>query len=82
MRGTAKARKSLYASQKGICGYCRSETSFEKFTVDHVRPKSKGGSDATVNLVGACLDCNREKGHKNSTAYAAYKLGLIHKNNL
>lgn len=74
---TSDTRKRLYASQKALCCYCQSETPFERFTLDHVLPKSKGGTYAQDNIVGACLDCNKEKGHTNSTTYAAYRLGLI-----
>lgn len=31
-------------------------------TVDHVVPKSAGGSNKVRNLVTACLKCNNEKG--------------------
>jgi 5-methylcytosine-specific restriction endonuclease McrA len=30
--------------------------------IDHVVPKSRGGTDAESNLVAACEDCNRGKG--------------------
>ena len=31
-------------------------------TIDHLKPKSKGGSSLRSNLVPACLDCNHSKG--------------------
>ena len=30
--------------------------------LDHVKPKSRGGSDRVNNLVVSCVDCNQEKG--------------------
>jgi 5-methylcytosine-specific restriction endonuclease McrA len=33
-------------------------------TVDHVIPRSKGGTDDLSNLVLACNECNRTKGAK------------------
>lgn len=30
--------------------------------LDHVKPKSRGGSDRVKNLVVSCVDCNQEKG--------------------
>ena len=32
-----------------------------KLEVDHVHPRSKGGSDSEDNLVTACFDCNQGK---------------------
>jgi hypothetical protein len=30
-------------------------------TVDHVQPRSKGGSDGMANLVAACFRCNQDR---------------------
>jgi 5-methylcytosine-specific restriction endonuclease McrA len=32
-------------------------------TVDHVIPRSKGGTDADANLLPACLSCNSRRGN-------------------
>ena len=34
-------------------------------TIDHVRPKCKGGKDVTANVVPSCRRCNQEKGSRN-----------------
>jgi len=34
---------------------------FELMTVDHIKPKSKGGTDELVNLQPMCLRCNQKK---------------------
>lgn len=41
------------------CQYCRSEKG--PFEVDHVLPKSRGGTDDYSNLLCACMSCNRSK---------------------
>lgn len=41
------------------CRYCRREDL--PLTVDHVIPRSLGGSDGPENLVAACRDCNLGK---------------------
>ncbi len=41
-----------------FCGRVRPETGLE---VDHLYPRSKGGTDDIANLVTACIDCNRGK---------------------
>lgn len=42
------------------CAYCGSE---EDLTIDHIVPQSKGGVDATINVVCCCKSCNQSKGH-------------------
>jgi 5-methylcytosine-specific restriction endonuclease McrA len=33
-------------------------------TIDHIKPKAKGGTDADKNLATCCLRCNKKKGCK------------------
>ena len=42
------------------CAYCGSE---KNLTIDHVVPRSKGGTDFTKNVVCCCHDCNQSKSH-------------------
>ena len=46
-----------YAYQCVYCG--KRDTPFE---LDHIRPRSRGGSSRITNLALACHDCNRQKG--------------------
>lgn len=64
MHQDAKGRKRhvLFVRQNGQCWYCLREISFENWTVDHVNPLSGGGSFGYNNIVGACFECNNEKG--------------------
>jgi 5-methylcytosine-specific restriction endonuclease McrA len=52
-------RENIKARDGYACVYCGSS---ENLTVDHVRPKSKGGTDTADNLVTACRPCNQAKG--------------------
>ena len=60
-KGSAKRqfRDTIKYSFGGLCAYCRCERAT---TVDHLRPKSKGGSSLRSNLVPACRSCNHSKG--------------------
>lgn len=46
------------------CRFCGKRAPETELEVDHVVPRSKGGSDDTSNLVAACRDCNRGKGDR------------------
>lgn len=41
------------------CVYCGSS---ENLTIDHVRPRCRGGETTASNCVTACLSCNQAKG--------------------
>lgn len=56
-------RKNVYARDNGICQYCSRDLQFDFFTLDHVIPKSKGGSTSWDNIVCSCGRCNRKKGN-------------------
>jgi len=51
-------RKSLYNKQKGICAYCDNHTPETEATIEHLTPKSRGGTISTQNTVMACKKCN------------------------
>jgi len=54
-------RARLFAADPH-CHYCELELGFSQTTLDHVRPKSRGGDDSDENLVLACENCNQLKG--------------------
>ena len=54
-----KFRKSIKYGWGGFCAYCRCNRAT---TLDHLKPKSKGGSSLRSNLVPACRECNHSKG--------------------
>ena len=54
-----KFRRSIKYGWGGLCAYCRCNRAT---TVDHLKPKCKGGSSLRSNLVPACHSCNQDKG--------------------
>jgi|SRR5579863_6480476 len=47
----------------GCCEYCRSQAKYsaDAFSVEHITPRSKGGTDVESNLALACQGCNNRK---------------------
>jgi predicted restriction endonuclease len=55
-----KWRQSIKEHWNYRCAYCGDT---ENLTLDHITPRSKGGTDRITNLVCACNSCNKSKGH-------------------
>ncbi|HJO11983.1 MAG TPA: HNH endonuclease [Gammaproteobacteria bacterium] len=51
----------LFRRDKNICLYCGGQFKWNKLSRDHVKPLSKGGSDAWTNVVTSCRRCNNRK---------------------
>jgi CRISPR/Cas system Type II protein with McrA/HNH and RuvC-like nuclease domain len=56
-----KWRQSIKEKWNNQCAYCGKE---ENLTLDHITPRSKGGSDRATNVVCACNKCNHSKGQQ------------------
>lgn len=56
-------RNNIFRRDKFKCVYC-GEQNKTKLTIDHVIPKSKGGSNSWQNLVTCCKSCNIKKDNK------------------
>lgn len=53
-------RATIFEAWSHRCAYCGDTAQ----SLDHVLPKARGGLTVRVNLVAACLVCNRRKGHR------------------
>lgn len=54
-------RGAIYARDGGCCVWCGSAL---ELTIDHLIPRSKGGSNDPSNLVTTCMGCNRKRGNR------------------
>lgn len=57
-------KKKQFLKQGGTCYYCNNPIYGIKVNVEHIVPKSKGGTNSKRNLVLSCSDCNKEKNTK------------------
>lgn len=55
-----EAREYLLAKFGRTCAYCGAQN--VPLNIDHIVPRSRGGSDRITNLTLACIPCNQRKG--------------------
>lgn len=58
------SRKNLMLRDEHQCQYCARRLPTRELNIDHVLPRSRGGSDSWENLVTACRACNLRKGRR------------------
>ena len=68
-------RNTLYGLQAGNCEGCRAHFELRHLEIDHIIPRSKGGTDHVGNLQLLCGSCNRIKGNR-GMEYLRVKLQL------
>lgn len=61
MAVSKRLRYEILRRDNHACRYCGATAPNVKLNVDHVIPKSLGGSDKPSNLVASCADCNAGK---------------------
>jgi 5-methylcytosine-specific restriction endonuclease McrA len=60
----ALSRKNILLRDRNTCQYCATVLPSGDLTLDHVIPRSRGGSSTWENLVACCHLCNRRKGNQ------------------
>ncbi len=58
-----RARQIAYRRTRNTCVYCSRRLPKKELSLDHLVPKSVGGSNAAWNLVTSCVSCNRSRGN-------------------
>ncbi len=56
------SRLNIYLRDKNTCQYCGRFYPKYELNLDHVVPRSRGGTSSWDNIVCSCIDCNRRKG--------------------
>ena len=55
-------RRNIYARDQNTCQYCGKKHSSSELSLDHIIPRSMGGTSTWDNIVCACTRCNVKKG--------------------
>ena len=60
---TAEERKEILRYSNGRCAHCGKELSAYSYdySVEHIIPISRGGTNDRENLIALCFDCNQDK---------------------
>jgi 5-methylcytosine-specific restriction endonuclease McrA len=57
----AFSRRNIFRRDRNTCQYCGKRPAADELSIDHVVPRSRGGTSTWENCVLACLGCNRRK---------------------
>ena len=60
---TGRQKQAVAQRARECCEYCQSQARFspDPFSVEHIVPRSRGGTDADTNLAWSCQGCNNRK---------------------
>lgn len=62
------SRLNVYLRDRNTCQYCGRTFPRSELNLDHVIPRSLGGTSTWENVVCSCLSCNRRKGGRTPEA--------------
>lgn len=63
-RSVIFSRKNIFKRDRYTCQYCGKQPGPEELTIDHVLPRSRGGTSTWENCLLACVECNKRKADK------------------
>lgn len=75
---SGSVRYQVLKDAEGLCELCGISSKLAPIDVDHIIPKSKGGSDDISNLQALCGKCNRNKGNRDNKSFKT-RLDFNHK---
>jgi 5-methylcytosine-specific restriction endonuclease McrA len=55
------SRRNIFKRDYWACQYCGTQPGGDELTIDHVIPRSQGGTSTWENCVLACVGCNKRK---------------------
>jgi 5-methylcytosine-specific restriction endonuclease McrA len=58
------SRRNLFKRDHSSCQYCGARPGSAELTIDHVLPRSQGGTSTWENCVLACVSCNARKANR------------------
>jgi 5-methylcytosine-specific restriction endonuclease McrA len=74
-----EVREYLLEKYHRLCQYCQGQSGNHHLEVEHIHPRSKGGSNRLSNLTLACHICNQAKGNMDIRDYLSGNPVLLSK---
>lgn len=59
------------------CCFCLANFPLSELTIEHILPKTFGGTNELINLALSCNSCNNDRDRSNFSDYRDYKIGLL-----
>ena len=66
-------KREVWKKADGVCAHCGKAVNDALRTIDHVIPKSLGGTDDTRNLMPLCTKCNKRRSSDDIEPGSYYK---------
>ncbi|HIN80202.1 MAG TPA: HNH endonuclease [Planctomycetes bacterium] len=63
-RSVTFSRLNLYRRDNNTCQYCGCRPGTSELTIDHILPRSRGGTLCWENCTLACTSCNKKKANR------------------
>ncbi len=60
-KAVAFSRRNVAKRDHHTCQYCGVQPGWDRITIDHIIPRSRGGTSSWLNCVAACPECNAIK---------------------
>ena len=70
-----EVREFLLEKWNRTCAYCGAKDT--RLEIEHIQPRSKGGSNRVSNLCLACISCNQKKGNQDIKDFLLGKPDLL-----
>jgi 5-methylcytosine-specific restriction endonuclease McrA len=61
-RNVRFSRRNIFVRDRNTCQYCGRSFHSSELNLDHVVPRSQGGTTSWENIVCSCVPCNKRKG--------------------
>jgi len=67
-------KQNTQVGERVSCCFCERLYTLQEITIEHIIPRSKGGTNAISNLLLSCFKCNNDRGNIDFEKFKAHVL--------